>query len=135
MMRITYVPAHHLDRERIALRGPHGRHVAAGPRSSPAIHSRSPSPIAAETVPLRIATARAAFAGRIASVSARRTGAPNPAIVSWIMMSAIRSELRPPNESNDNKTEDADRQTEHDLDETLEAARDVAERATAQAQI
>jgi hypothetical protein len=65
MMRITYVPAHHLDRERIALRGPHGRHVAAGPRQQPGNPQPKSNPDCGRDGAVGIATARAAFAGRI----------------------------------------------------------------------
>jgi hypothetical protein len=56
MRRIADVPAHHLDEERVPLCGPDSGHVADRPEQGPAIHSRRPRP--ADTVPLRIATAR-----------------------------------------------------------------------------
>ena len=79
--RIAQVAARTRRRSRGSrLRRPHGERGGRPAQSTrPAIQSRRPSPSAAASVPLTIASARGAPPSRIGSVSARCTGASKPA--------------------------------------------------------
>jgi hypothetical protein len=93
MCRIAEMPADDIDEERVAFGGPDRSGVTDDPDDETGIQSCNPSPTAAASVPLTIATERAP-PSRIGSVKARCTGASKPEMDSCVAMRVIRRALR-----------------------------------------